>query len=146
MYKGTQIKETNKIPKIFNSHFSTIDTLLANQINSNPQNYLKYLSNRTSSSTMLDPPTPNEIYNTIFTLKTKVNPDQDLPSFFLKIAAPILVPYLAIICYYSYQLDIFSDRMKIAKVIPIYKAGVKTDVNNYRPISVLPCLPKVLEK
>ena len=95
---------------------------------------------------VLDPPTPNEIYNTIFTLKTKVNPDQDLPSFFLKIAAPILVPYLAIICYHSYQSGIFPDRMKIAKVIPIYKAGVTTDVNNYRPVSVLPCLSKVFEK
>ena len=82
IYKGTQIEETNEIPEIFNSHFSTIGTLLANQINSNSQNYLRYLSNRTSFSMMLDPPTPNEIYNTIFTLKTKVNPDQDLPSFF----------------------------------------------------------------
>ena len=146
IYKGTQIEETNEIPEIFNSHFSTIGTLLANQINSNPQNYLRYLSNRTSSSMMLDPPTSNEIYNTIFTIKTKVNPDQDLPSFFLKIASPILVPYLAIICYHSYQLGIFPDRMKIAKMIPIYKGGDKTDVNNYRPISVLPCLSKVFEK
>ena len=146
IYKGTQIEETNEIPEIFNSHFSIIGTLLANQINSNSQNYLRYLSNRTSSSMVLDPPTPNEIYNTIFTLKTKVNPDQDLPSFFLKIAAPILVPYLAIICYHSYQSGIFPDRMKIAKVIPIYKAGVTTDVNNYRPISALPCLSKVFEK
>ena len=55
MYKGTQIVETNEIPDIFNSHFSTIGTLLANQINSNPQNYLRYLFNRTSSSMMLDP-------------------------------------------------------------------------------------------
>ena len=36
--------------------------------------------------------------------------------------------------------------MKIAKVIPIYKEGVKTDVNNYHPISILPCLSKVFEK
>ena len=36
--------------------------------------------------------------------------------------------------------------MKIAKVIPIYKAGVKTDVNKCRFISVLPCLSKVFEK
>ena len=50
------------------------------------------------------------------------------------------------IFYHSYQLGIFPDRMKIAKVIPIYKAGDNTDVNNYRPISVLPCLSKVFEK
>ena len=36
--------------------------------------------------------------------------------------------------------------MKIAKVIPIYKAGVTTDVNNYRFISVQPYLSKVFEK
>ena len=95
---------------------------------------------------MLDHSTPNEIYNTIFTLKPKVNPDQDKPSFFLKITAPILVSNLGIICYHSYQLGIFPDKMKIAKVIHIYKVGVKTDVNNYRPISVLPCLSKVFEE
>ena len=85
IYNGTQIQEINKIPEIFNSHFSTIGTHLANQINSNPNNYLRYLSNRTSSSMILDPPTPSEIYNTIFTLKTKVNTNQDLhPLFFSK--------------------------------------------------------------
>ena len=47
---------------------------------------------------MLDPPTPNKIYNTILTLKTKVNLDQDLPSFFSKdcgVADPTFDPYLA---------------------------------------------------
>ena len=43
IYKGTHIEETNEIPEIFNSHFSTIGTLFANQINSNPQNYLRYI-------------------------------------------------------------------------------------------------------
>ena len=47
--KGTQIEETNAIPEIFNSHFLTIGTVLANQINSNPQNYLRYLSNQTQA-------------------------------------------------------------------------------------------------
>ena len=40
----------------------------------------------------------------------------------------------------------FPQKMKIAKVTPIFKAGKKELVTNYRPISVLLCLPKILER
>ena len=36
--------------------------------------------------------------------------------------------------------------LKIARVTPIFKSGREEVQNNYRPISVLPCLPKVLER
>ncbi len=35
---------------------------------------------------------------------------------------------------------------KIAKIIPIFKSGDKNNMNNYRPISILPTLSKVLER
>ena len=38
------------------------------------------------------------------------------------------------------------DEMKIARVIPLYKAENKLFVNNYRPISILPAFSKILEK
>ena len=43
-------------------------------------------------------------------------------------------------------LGVFPSRMKIAKVIPMFKSGTKTDVTNYRPISLLPQFSKILEK
>ena len=36
--------------------------------------------------------------------------------------------------------------MEIARVTPIFKKGSKPDINNYRPISVIPVVSKVLEK
>jgi hypothetical protein len=40
----------------------------------------------------------------------------------------------------------FPDSMKIAKVIPLYKNGDPMSISNYRPVSVLPLLSKVLER
>ena len=41
---------------------------------------------------------------------------------------------------------IFPDDLKIAKVTPIYKADNSCNISNYRPISVLPCFSKMLER
>ena len=46
----------------------------------------------------------------------------------------------------SIKQGIFPDSLKIAKVTPIFKSGAKNIVSNYRLISTLPVLSKVLER
>ena len=41
---------------------------------------------------------------------------------------------------------IIPDKLKIAKVVPIFKSGDCALTNNYRPISLLPVISKVIEK
>ena len=46
----------------------------------------------------------------------------------------------------AFNFSIFPDALKIAAVTPVYKSDDKSKVTNYGPISVLPCLSKILEK
>ena len=47
---------------------------------------------------------------------------------------------------FSLQRGIFPDPLKIAKVTPVFKIGDLEEISNYRPISVLPCFLKILER
>ena len=53
---------------------------------------------------------------------------------------------LTLIINVSLMSGIFPDKLKLAKVITLYKKGDPTITDNYRPISLLPTLSKVLEK
>jgi len=70
----------------------------------------------------------------------------DLGPRFLKLSANIIYPVVHHIINLSISLSIFPDLWKSAKVSPLFKAGSKCDVNNYRPISILPTLSKLVEK
>ena len=50
------------------------------------------------------------------------------------------------ICNLSLKSGVFPDKMKIAKVLPLYKSNDKHNVSNYRPVSILPQFSKILEK
>ena len=64
----------------------------------------------------------------------------------LKIAAPIIAPSLCKLMNCSIRAGVFPQRWKTAKVRPLFKSGDRSDVNNYRPISVLPVISKLLER
>ena len=64
----------------------------------------------------------------------------------IKIAAPYITDSITHICNQSIRDSVFPNKWKEGKVAPLHKTGAKDDVNNYRPISVLPVLSKILEK
>ena len=65
----------------------------------------------------------------------------------LKELAATIAPTLAYIYNLSLQTSVVPVDFKIARVTPVYKRkGTRTNVNNYRPISIIPTLGKILEK
>ena len=64
----------------------------------------------------------------------------------LKEGANELASPLCILFNSSLQLGIFPNSWKIANVIPVHKKNEKNDVKNYRPISLLSIVGKVMER
>ena len=65
---------------------------------------------------------------------------------FLKDGANILAKPIAKICIISISSGLFPSDCKIAKLKPLYKKGSKTNPENFRPISLLPLISKVIER
>ena len=70
----------------------------------------------------------------------------NLSGKFLEDGADILARRISQRCNLSIKLNSFPRSCKIAKVKPLFKKGSKTDPQNYRPISLLPILSKVIER
>ena len=64
----------------------------------------------------------------------------------IKGASASLAKPLSLIINQSLSTGIFPDKLKIAKVVPIYKKDDSTLIDNYRPISLLPVMSKIFEK
>jgi len=64
----------------------------------------------------------------------------------LKYIIELVADPLVYIFNMSIQQGIFPDNLKLAVIKPIYKAGDKKNVNNYRPISLLTNFAKIFEK
>ena len=64
----------------------------------------------------------------------------------IELSVDIISPSLLEIINMSLLTGNFPDSLKLAKLHPIYKGGTKSDPANYRPISILPVVSKLIEK
>ena len=65
---------------------------------------------------------------------------------FLKDGATVLTKRISQICNLSIKYLIFPSHGKIAKLKPLFKKGSKIALKNYRPISLLALISKIVEK
>ena len=99
-----------------------------------------------SNSMYLNQVTSDEIYNIIKNFKNKSTLDIRISSLKIANTSIKFADTLAKIIDKSFTEGVFPEQLKSARVVPIHKEGSKTDVENYRPISLLASISKVYEK
>jgi hypothetical protein len=91
--------------------------------------------------------TEEEVYDMIKCIDTSkaTGPDGISPKLLYE-AGVTIVPSLTHLINLSLSLAKVPQNWKIANVIPLFKKGDKFDTNNYRPVSLLSCVSKILER
>lgn len=69
-----------------------------------------------------------------------------ISSKFLKHAAEVISLPLAYIIHLSLKGITVPEDFKMARIVPMYKNGDKTYEGNYRLVSILPAVSKILER
>ena len=89
----------------------------------------------------------DEVFRELRNLKRKKSTGRDnIPPGMLKDAATIIAKPLAYMINLSLQSGSVPIEWKAAKVIPLFKSGFMVELYNYRSISILPVLSKILER
>lgn len=136
-----------KIANHFNDHFTSVASKLTDNLPPSDCSYKDFLKSQSLKSMYLNPTTPMEVKKVITSLKTKSSSGVDeIPSVVIKSTPDNIIHALSHVFNRSFATGKFINAFKKAKVIPIFKKGCPTDVNNYRPISLLPAMSKILEK
>jgi len=147
-YNDTNITDPHDIANKFNEFFSSIGTQYANSIpDVAGKNFSDYLQHPITSNFSFRLVSQSLVSNIIDNLSSKNSCGHDGISVkLLKHVKMELVPSITSIINQSLHHGIFPDQLKLAKITPLYKSGPKNEFNNYRPISILPSVSKVLEK
>ena len=145
---GKIITDPIDIAECCNDHFASIGQRLAANVK-NTESSSTHFGEKAMVNTKFDLELINavEVYNKPKTLdKNKATGIHNIPNKMLLLCVDIVVPHLAGIFNYFLVSKNFLDDFKIGKVSPLFKNGEREDLNNYRPISVLPSIARVFEK
>ena len=91
--------------------------------------------------------TTKSVITILNTMQNKKSTGMDnISTEYIKLAGPVLASHICTIINQSIREGVYPSQWKISKIIPLFKHGNRSDPNNYRPIAILSCVSKLLEK
>ena len=148
---GVSICNPQELATAFNNHFATVGPKLANEIplNNNGRTHLHYMSNPSPDSANFEfmPTNRSKVLSLLSKLiKFKAIGLDKISAKLLRICSDLIADSLCLILNTSITTGIFPEEWKCSKVVPVFKQGDRTDLDNYRPISIIPVVAKVFER
>ena len=144
------IKDYQEISNAMNNFFSTVGSKLAEKHKTDDNSHKKYLTNRINSTIYLFPTNQSEIADLFAKLDLKKPGGGDNVSPKLLVASKeTTIPLLEHLFNLSFNTRVVPEKLKLAKLIPIFKKVLdeeRLEPGNYRPISLLSIINKLLEK
>ena len=135
----------DQIATKFNQYFANIGPELASSIQHAGRDFSSYLKNSSTTTCFFTPTNEDEIAKIISKLGNRKSAGHDnVKSDLIKQVTHEIAYPLSIVFNKSLSQGIVPDDFKIAKVVP--KKDNPKIFGNYRPVSVLPCLSKILER
>ena len=147
MYTGKLITNKQEISDTMNTHFCDIGIRLQSELPDYGNRLLEYLPPRSSDSFYLAPTCKEDVLCEIKKMKPMKAPGHDsIGTKIIHLCPDIFAENLSKIINNAILQGVYPDGMKIAKVIALFKGGIKSNPNNYRPISLLSHFDKIFEK
>ena len=141
IHKGCEISGKKEIANICNEYFVSVGRRLAVNIpdtGESPTDHIKPTSSRFVFHKVLTFEVEKAMKKLI---KSKATGIHNIPNKILKDSCQVISPFLTDIFNFSItSTNIFPDDLKIGKVPPVHKSGDRDNLNNYRPITVLPTI------
>ena len=113
---------------------------LANKIPVPKQNmsFHDYMPKTNECNLFLSPVLQEDIITTVNNCKSKTSCDHNnIDMVIIKQVINYIATHLVHVCSTSFEYGVFPDNMRVAKVVPLFKAGDCSVFSNYRPISLL---------
>lgn len=117
------------------------------QLPPDSSNFKTYMSNKPECTFSFRTITANELSNMIKKIKPKLSSGSDEISNKIIIEIAKIIPNVLVFFINRSLIEgIFPKQLKIGRITPLFKDGDTSQMNNYRPISLLKSISKLFEK
>ena len=143
---GQITSDPGKVATALNDFFSSVGTVINQSVPVSATDPTSYIDTNVLGTCFLHPVNCDMMLAFLMEIKDSGGTANPISTKILKLMAPVVIGPHCHIVNLCFQAGYFPDRLKVSTITPIFKKGSKLDPGNYRPISVLSPLSKLIEK